>query len=453
VSDAPPALPEPIRRDPNPGFSNAFLHHVYDLAWVVAVLCFGPVLWWRGRRNPELRELVLERLLRRSVGRGDGRPVVLVHGVSVGEIKGARSLVKRFESERPDLEPVLSTTTSTGARVARTLYPHLRVVRFPADHSRVVERFFDALAPTCVVLVELEIWPNFLRAANRRGTPLAVVNGRITDKSFARYRLFKRLFPQFNRISLFCVQNEVYAERFLRLQVDPARVVVTGNVKVDGLAVGRVDPGPELTRLAAPPPGTAVVVVGSTHEPEDRFALEGWRAHASAARLVLVPRHPQRVPALVESAAAAGFKLQCLTALRAGEAPDPRRPLVVDTIGELERVYGLADVAFVGGSLVPHGGQNVLEPAAQGLPVVFGPHMDNFRQEAALLLDAGGAVQERTPDACWRRIGELLADPASARAMGARGRAAVEGQGGATDHTWRALSSSCLPPAEPVRRA
>jgi 3-deoxy-D-manno-octulosonic-acid transferase len=440
--------PAPIRSDPNPGFANAFLHRVYDLAWLVAIAGFGPLLLWRGWRDQEQRELVAERLVRRSLGTGDGRPVVLVHGVSVGEIKGARSLVERLARERPDLEPVLSTTTSTGARVARSLYPQLRVVRFPADHSRVVRRFFDRLAPVAVVLVELEIWPNFLREANLRGVPLAVVNGRITSRSFGRYRLFKHLFPQFNRISLFCVQNETYAERFLRLFVDARRVVVTGNVKIDGLAVGRVDPGPELLRFCARPPGAAVVVVGSSHEPEERWALEGWRRHAPGARLVLVPRHPSRVNGLVETCRAAGQRLQRLTQLRAGEAPDPTVPLVVDTIGELERVYGLADVAFVGGSLIPHGGQNVLEPAAQGLPVVFGPHMDNFRQEAALLLDAGGASQHPDADSCWRAIGNLVADPAAARSMGERGRAAVASQGGATDHTWRALVATCLPRAE-----
>ncbi|MEZ5976640.1 MAG: 3-deoxy-D-manno-octulosonic acid transferase [Planctomycetota bacterium] len=438
---------EPIVGDPNPGLRSAFLHLVYDLAWLVAIACIGPVMWWRARRRPEVGTTLRERLGRGPIPPGDGRPVVLLHGVSVGEVKGARSLVDRLREERPDLEVVVSTTTSTGADVARSLYPDLRVVRFPADLSPVVRRFFERVRPVAVVLVELEIWPNFLREANRRGVPLTVVNGRITKKSFGRYRLFKHLFPQFNRISLFCVQNETYAARFLRLRVPSARVAVTGNVKVDGLRIGRVEPGDELRRLVGSSSGRPVVVVGSSHDPEERWACEGWRRAAPDARLVLVPRHPDRAAELTDALRATGHDVQRLSALRAGEAPDETRPVLVDTIGELERVYGLADVVVIGGTLVPHGGQNMLEPAAQGLPVVIGPHVENFRQESALLVDAGGALRVRDAEEAWTAVGRLVADLDRARAVGARGMEAVAGQGGATDLTWRALRSSGLPPS------
>ena len=441
------ALAEPIRRDPSPGLGSRLLHAVYDLAWLVAIGAVGPLLWWRARRDPAVRAFVRERLVRSAIADGDGRRVVLVHAVSVGEVKGVRSLVDRIERERPDLEVVLSTTTSTGAAVARTTFPGRRVVRFPADLSSVVRRFFDTLRPVAIVLVELEVWPNFQREANRRGVPIAVVNGRITERSFGRYRLFRRLFPQFDRVSLYCVQNEVYAQRFAELDVDPGRVVVTGNVKIDGLPVGPPNPGEELERLLRAPDGRPMVVAGSTHDPEERLCLEGWRAHAPSAQLVVVPRHPDRTPQIVEAFAAAGAPPQLLTGVRAGEALDPGRPLVVDTIGELEAIFGLARAVFVGGSLVEHGGHNVLEPAAQGIPVVTGPHTVNFRQEVALLLEAGAAVQVDDADAAWRELAALLADPERGARMGAAGQAAIASQGGATELTWRALSEVCFPTA------
>lgn len=443
----PVPLAAPIRRDPSPGLASRLLHAVYDLAWLVAIAAFGPLLRWRSRRDPKVWEFVRERLARAAIEPGDGREVVLVHAVSVGEVKGVRSLVQRIETERPDLEVVLSTTTSTGAEVARSTFPGRRVVRFPADLSSVVRRFFDRVAPIAIVLVELEVWPNFQREANRRGVPLAVVNGRITERSFGRYKLFRRLFPQFDRVSLYCVQNEVYARRFIELDVGEDRVVVTGNVKIDGLPVGPPDPGAELERLLVAPDGRPLVVAGSTHDPEERLCLEGWRTHAPHAQLIVVPRHPDRTAEIVETYRALGAPPQLLTEVRAGERLDPDRPLVVDTIGELERIFGLARAVFVGGSLIEHGGHNVLEPAAQGIPVVTGPHTVNFRQEVALLLEVGAAIQRDDVDGVWREIAALLEDPDRCARMGAAGQEAIRQQGGATELTWRALSEVCFPTA------
>lgn len=191
-------------------------------------------------------------------------------------------------------------------------------------------------------------------------------------------------------------------------------------------------------------------MAGSTHASEELAVVEAWRAQAPLARLVLVPRHPPRCAALVEELRAAGVAVQRLTELRAGTvAPDPCQPVIVDTIGELERVYALADVVFVGGSLVPHGGQNVLEPAAQGLPVVFGPHMHNFRQEARLLLDANAAVQLLDARKLSEALGRLLRNATLCARMGEAALAAVERQKGATALTAAALEATCLAKREP----
>lgn len=440
--------PPPILEDPNPGFPRFVLHAVYDFAWVVCILFAAPWWMWRCATSRSFRSMALGRL---GFGlpartRPGGKRRILIHGVSVGEIKGAQALVRAIEREHPELEVVISTTTDTGLSVAKQTYPHLSVVRFPLDLSPVVTRFLARVDPLCVVLVELEIWPNFLRCANRSGIPLAVVNGRITGHSHGRYRLFRNLLPQFNRITLLCVQDEDYARRFLELSADPARILVTGNIKVDGLRTGAVDPGPQLARLLGARAGQALIVAGSTHEPEERWVVEAWQRAARDARLVIVPRHPERAAGIVRDLAALGGTApQLLSSLRAGEPSDRSRPAIVDTIGELEHVYGLADLVFVGGSLIPHGGQNLLEPAAQGKPVVTGPHVQNFVQEAGLLERAGASVRVEDAQGLARAFADLLADPAARERMARAGIGAVEAQKGATAVTLAALSRRCLP--------
>jgi 3-deoxy-D-manno-octulosonic-acid transferase len=355
--------PAPILADPNPGVLRFVLHGVYDLGWFLAILLASP--WWilRCAADGRFRTMARARLgggLPPAPRPGD-RPRILIHGVSVGEIKAAQSLVRGLAASHPGHEVVLSTTTHTGLDVACKLYPAARIVRFPLDLTPVVRRFLRRVDPVCVILVELEIWPNFLREANLQGIPVAVVNGRITGKSFGHYRLFRGLLPQFNRITLFCVQDEDYARRFEELVGSRERLLVTGNVKADGVPVGAVEPGSELRRLLGARAGGLLIVAGSTHEPEERLLVEACSRVAPDARLVLVPRHPERTAALARDLAALGRPAQLLSRLRAGEVPDPTRPAIVDTMGELEQVYALADLVYVGGSLVEHGGQNVLE--------------------------------------------------------------------------------------------
>jgi 3-deoxy-D-manno-octulosonic-acid transferase len=439
----PPLLP-PLWSDPRPGLGSAVLHAFYDALWLIAALVGSPWLLWRSLRRPGFARMLRERLGAVSVP-PSARRRVLVHGVSVGEIKGALPLVRALRERHPELEFVISATTDTGLAVARDLFPDLGLVRFPLDLSWVVRRFLRELDPLCVVLVELEVWPNFLREANRAGVPIAVVNGRITDKSHSRYRWFKHLLPQFARISLFCAQGDTYAQRFLDLGADPRRVVRTGNLKADGLHIGRQDPGDELRRLLGGAKDELVIVAGSTHAPEELAVVEAWRAQAPSARLILVPRHPPRCAELERDLAASGVRVQRLSVLRAGtERPERRRPALVDTIGELERVYALADLVFVGGSLLPHGGQNVLEPAAQGLPVIFGPYMHNFTQEARLLLDAQAAVQLVDTKRLSDVLGRLARDAGLCARMGAAALEVAKRQKGATALTVQALEATCL---------
>ena len=441
-------VPDPIDRDPNPGAWMALLYLLYDLIWLVSMVVSSP--WWgtRSLLDRGFRSMVAERLTlpRPQLAPRAGRPRVLVHGVSVGEVKAAQAIVSGLAH---DHEVVICASTNTGMAVARQTYPGLSVVRFPFDLSALPARFLRAVDPDLVVLMELEVWPNFLRRANRIGVPVAIVNGRITSESFANYkRLFSLTLPQFNRVSLMAAQSEAYASRFRELAGSGERVVVAGNVKADGLHTGPRDPDPDLARLAAGTPGQPVLVAGSTHDPEERLVRDAFRAASQDARLILVPRHPERAAAVVASLAEDGAAPQRLTELRGGEDPDPSRPLVVDTIGELEGIYGLADLVFVGGSLVPHGGHNMLEPAAQGRPVLYGPHLANFVQEAALLEEAGGSRRVADAEELEAAVRELISDPERRGRMAGAGMRAVEDQKGATARTLALLHAWCLPRAQ-----
>ena len=410
------------------------LHAVYDLCWVLGFVLGLPVWVVRGILDPGFRRMAGERLAPAKASPKRG-PRVLIHAVSVGEVKVAQVLVRELAYARPDLDLVISSTTNTGIDAALKTFTNGAVVRFPLDASWLVARFLDRVAPDLVVLVELEIWPSFLRAARRRGIPVAIVNGRATERSVRRWRRLGASFAGLDRLTLACVQNDEYARRFEALGVPRDRLVVTGNLKADCIRTGASDPGTELRRLLGPREGQRTLVAGSTHEPEERLVA----AAAGSARLILVPRHLERVPELVRDLESLGREPQLLSRLRAGEAPDPSRPAIVDSMGELERVYALADVAFVGGTFTDRGGQNVLEPAAQGKPVVHGPNVWNFAQEAALLECSGASVKVADEAGLERALRDLLADPAARERMARAGIAAVELQKGAAARTVRAL--------------
>ncbi|HIG85452.1 MAG TPA: 3-deoxy-D-manno-octulosonic acid transferase [Planctomycetes bacterium] len=430
------------------------LRVVYGLAWFLLFVLGSP--WWIARSvlSKEFRVMVVGRLALDvpSLEPAPARGRILVHGVSVGEVKASQSLVAALLQEH---EVVVSSSTDSGLKVARDLYPDLTVVRFPLDFLPLVSRFLGCIQPTALLLMELEVWPTFIHCSDRRGIPTAIVSGRITPASLANYQRFGPTLTHFDRISLFAAQSEVYAKRFRALGADPDRILVTGNVKVDGIRMeleqapdGEQQSHQDLRRLLALDPKVPVLLAGSTHDTEDLTVTRAFAAAAPEARVILVPRHPPRVPSVVDALGRAGFQVQLLTDLRTGrEQPDVSRPLVVDTIGELEVFYGICTLAFVGGTLVEHGGQNVLEPAAQGKPVLHGPSVSNFQQEAALLARAGASRLVHNGVELSKAVGELLADPNGAHAMGQAGREAVRSQQGATERTLEALVAfEILPP-------
>ncbi|MEE2940237.1 MAG: glycosyltransferase N-terminal domain-containing protein [Planctomycetota bacterium] len=445
--------PPPITASPVVGPGQWLLQRVYDLAIGLTWLGISPLFLLGGLFRPRLARKALSLStvgLPELAASRPGRPRVLVHGVSVGEIKAAQSIVAAL---RERYEVVVSAFSDTGLEVARQLFPDVTIVRYPFDFLPLVRRFWSRIRPDHVLLMELEAWPCFLREANRRGAPVAVVSGRITEESFRRYRMFGSL-PEFGRISLFAAQDDVYAERFRALAGSGERVVVTGNVKIDGLRPRdsrEEDPALEALRrtaglsgLEAPP---LVVVAGSTHEPEEALFLGAALGAIPGARLVIVPRHPERgagVAAELSRALEPGGGPQLLSQLRRdGSQGSIGRPLIVDTIGELERLYGLADLVFIGGSLIPHGGQNMMEPAAQGRPVIYGPHVQNFAEETTLLEQVGAALRVTDEHDLSSALERLAGDEDARRRMGEAGRAALLGQRGATGATLAALAARC----------
>ena len=445
------AIPGPITSSPRVGLGRRGLQLLYDVAIGLVWAVMLPLFLVAGLLKPRLARKALSLStfgLARLTPTGPERRRVLVHGVSVGEIKASQSLVHALEER---YEVVVSAFSDTGMQVARQLFPHIEVVRYPFDFAPLVARFWRRVCPDFVLLVELEAWPCFLRAANRRGAPVAVVSGRITEQSFRRYQLFGAL-PEFGRISLFAAQDEAYAARFAALAGSADRVLVTGNVKVDGLrgardssADTRLQRLREEVGIADVSPAPFVIVAGSTHEPEEEAFVEAARGALPGARLILVPRHPERAEGVQEALSRDGVAAHAperLSELRAqGRPANPLRPLLVDTIGELEELYGVADAVFIGGSLIPHGGQNMMEPAAQGVPVVYGPHVDNFLNETQMLEAAGAALRVTDADALGEALRTLASDPGMRQRMGEAGRKALRAERGATVATLEALSA------------
>src|SRR5512137_864889 len=334
-------------------------------------------------------DLLLRGKYRRGIGERfgavtpwEGRAAPLwLHAVSVGEVMAAAPLARLLAARYPEVPLLASTTTETGRAVAEQRIPAARFVFFPLDFGWSVRRALRRLRPRVVLLTETELWPNFLAACDAEGIPAVVINGRISPRSFPRYRLIRPWFRRVLRhVRLFCMQSAADAERILALGAPVDRVTVTGNLKYDLPALEHtVDRGAIRAGLALPA-GCHLVVAGSIHRGEDEPVIEAFKAAASSRSdlcLLLAPRHPERLDEVERAAARAG--LACVRRSRLpGTVPTPGGAILLDTMGELARLYAVASVVFIGGSLIPHGGQNILEPAAYGCPVLHGPHMGNF---------------------------------------------------------------------------
>jgi 3-deoxy-D-manno-octulosonic-acid transferase len=416
--------------------------------WLVRMVTSGRYragLWGRLGRVP--RELLA------WLGRSSERetPVVWVHAVSVGEVLVAARLIEEFQRVRPELRFAVSTTTKTGQELAKKRLASegttaCGVFYLPLDFGWAVRRYLRALRPEMLVLVESELWPNLLGECGRAEIPVAVANARISDRSFPRYMKLRRLWrPLLAQVGIFLAQSKETGER-LRAIGGPSlsgRVVVTGNVKYDA-RVGAESRVAELIRAAAA--GRPVAVAGSTVEgkplDEEELVMQamGWVWYnMPEVLLVLAPRHPDRFGHAYSLGLERG--VTSATEMLAGkQVPSGgMQTIVLDTIGDLAAVYGVADVAFVGGSLVQRGGHNPLEPARFGMPVLMGSSYENFREIVGRMRAADGIRLVADADELGEALVELLRDREAARALGERGRRVFEEQQGATGRTVAAL--------------
>ncbi|MCX7805120.1 MAG: 3-deoxy-D-manno-octulosonic acid transferase [Planctomycetota bacterium] len=365
---------------------------------------------------------------------------IWIHAVSVGEVNAAWTLVRELKAAAPDVHCVISTITETGHAVAGRRYGAENVFYLPFDFSRPVRKVFDAVRPAALVLIELEIWPNLVAEAKARGIPVVVANGRITPRSAAGYRRFKSLLgATLREIDAYLVQSEEYAARFRDAGAPADRIRVTGQMKYDAVSA-TVEPGArEAVRGEfGIPPEALLLIGGSTHRGEEAALLAAYarlRGEFPRLRLALVPRHPERFDEAEAAIRQSGAAPLRLTALRGGKAcwdMAENLVLLVDAMGVLVRLYQAADAAFVGGSLIPHGGQNPMEPAGCGIPALFGPHMFNFQEAAEMLLSAKGCRQVRSADELPDALREILADADLREEMGRRAREAILARQGAS---------------------
>ena len=424
------------------------MRFIVDLLYVFAGLAFSPVVLYRMVRHKRYRSGWAERFgrIRRK---SPERKCIWLHAVSVGEVNAAQTLVAEIERQFSDFEIVISTTTDTGFARAEKLFGQTRAVfYFPFDFSWVTRRAFRRLNPSICLLMELEVWPNFIFTAHERGVPVLVLNGRISDRSFSRYRRIKGLTRRFfGKLDLVLAQTQEYAERFRELGCPADRVIVTSSLKYDTAQVADAVEGADALAGKLNLGDERLWVAGGTGDEEEKIILDVYRSlmqerQFSDVRLAIVPRKPERFNEVAQLIEQAGLPLVRYSQLKNSAVPAAvnGKPVILgDTMGDLRKFYSLATVIFVGRSLVPMGGSDMMEAAALGKCTMFGPHTFNFRQTVEALLEGGGAIQVADKDDLLANMKKCLSEPEYAGKIARAGQAVIKQNQGATARTMEAL--------------
>lgn len=417
---------------------------LYDLILCLSALFLVPYYLLRGLRYGKTRRGIRERLGSYSKGFTDGlreRTVIWVHAVSVGETRAVSPLLRALRNRYPDAVLLLSHVTETGREVALQVAEVDHCIFFPFDLSWVARRVLRRIRPSAIILMETEIWPNFVRAANLQKVPVILVNGRISDRSLPRYHAVRRLLkPVLAGVAAFCMQTAQDARRIRLLGAVPEQIMVSGNLKFD-MPEPRVAAASreQLLREFHLPDGSLVWVAGSTHPGEEKLVSEVYRQlleiHPRLI-LVLVPRRPERVRQVGEELARLNLNYVLRTAIGAETPPlQSGDVLLVDTVGEMLTFYAMADIVFVGGSLVPVGGHNILEASLLNKPVIYGPHMQNFKEIAGLIRKAQGGLAVVDRDDLYHQVRLLIENPAERHRLGENGHNLLMQNRGATERT------------------
>ncbi len=422
------------------------MSYLLNLIYLVLIVVFSPWLIYSAIRKGKYREGFGAKLLGRvPLREGDARCIWL-HAVSVGEVNVLAPLLMRLEGQYPQCDFVISTTTKTGYALAKKKYSPRIVFYCPLDFSWAVGRAMRRIRPDLLLLAELELWPNLIRAARRHDSKVAVINGRLSDQSARGYRRIRPLAASVLRsIDLIAAQNQGYADRFHELGAQPDAVQVTGSIKFDGAQTDRKNPKTrQLAALAGIKDDDVVFLAGSTQEPEEALALGTYRELSSEyprLRLIITPRHPERFAEVAKLIGDSGVRWQQRSDLETGGLDPDARVLLVDAIGELGAWWGTAHIAYVGGSMGKRGGQNMIEPAAYGAAVSFGPNTRNFRDIVAMMLDREAAAVVNDGRQLTGFVRRCLEEPDFGRELGRRASELVCEQLGAAEQTCRLIGS------------
>ena len=423
---------------------------LYNLLLLFSALFLVPYYLFIGWRFGKSRRGIRERLgfySPEQLTAIRSKKNIWIHAVSVGETRAAMPLVRQLKQKYPEFQIVVTNVTETGHAIALTVEEIDLCLFFPFDFSSVVRKAISTINPELIIIVETEIWPNFIRQAHQSDIPIILVNGRISDRSFPRYRFIRFLFqPILEKFSALCMQSQIDAERIAVLGALDSRVENTGNLKFDyelkDVSTAQVRQLKEDYRL---PEQTAIFVAGSTHAGEEKQLLEAYRQISAQLEqkliLVLIPRRPERKREVVALLKESKFQYRLRSSIKEGDnLLFSGEVLVVDTLGEVLDFYSIADLVFVGGSLVPVGGHNLLEPALLAKPVIFGPHIQNFKVIAKKIIHAGAGVKVADQQGLVRQSVILLNDPLRCRAMGEAGRSLIVENAGTTERTMRHIT-------------
>jgi 3-deoxy-D-manno-octulosonic-acid transferase len=430
------------------------MYFIYSLLLVLGFLILLPRFLFDAFRHGKYVAGFRDRLGLLDPLQTGGRPVIWIHCVSVGETQAARPLVKGLQERFPNHAIAVSTITVTGQKIAREVFKTeaAKVFYFPFDWRWIVRRTLRAVNPAAVLIMETELWPNFLRECESRQIPVAIVNGRLSDNSFRRYKIIKGFMSRILRaLTLAAVQTDADAERLRKLGLDQSRIFVTSSTKFDA---GSMQAAHSLTTEFRErfklDPGSPLILAASTHAPEERIMLEALNLVIASSeflpRLIIAPRHPERFREVASLIQASGLRSTRRTA--APSASDQVADVILlDSIGELQAVYSLASVVFVGGSIARTGGHNILEPAAVGAAVITGAHTFNFKQIVETFVKAEAVIQlpplseGEAPIELSSVLKQLLADPDRRTELGRRAMNLVDQNRGATDRTLDLLTS------------
>ncbi|MBC8032408.1 MAG: 3-deoxy-D-manno-octulosonic acid transferase [Pyrinomonadaceae bacterium] len=430
------------------------MYFIYSLLLALGFLILLPRFLFDAFRHGKYVAGFRERLGLLTPLQTNGRTVIWIHCVSVGETQAARPLVQSLKQRFPNHSIAVSTTTLTGQNVAREVFKNdvEKVFYFPFDWRWILRRTLTAVNPAAVLIMETELWPNFLRECEARRIPVAIVNGRLSEQSFRRYKLIKGFISRvLSSLSLAAVQTEADAQRLRALGLDAAKIFVAGNTKFDaGAASSTGTLTTEFRDRFKLGPAAPLIVAASTHAPEERIilnALKGVRLVSELQpRLMIAPRHPERFREVAALIQASGFPTTNRTA-PTSPSDSACEVILLDSIGELPTVYSLASIVFVGGSIANAGGHNILEPAAVGASVITGAHTQNFKQIVETFVEAEAVIQlpplseSEATIAMANAFEQLLLDPDKRSELGRRAFSLVNQNRGATERTLDLLSS------------